>query len=195
MDDQFWLSLLFREGHFKSLLWFFAFISASAMNLDFWDSKSIWGMPLVEGHFDNVQNRSKVQSSWGTWCHPLDELQPLAWQANPAKAINYFEQFNTNSTQLVDRHYSHFSVQATLSVHPSDRLSVWRTLTARNIHILDGRSQHVFMRAYIHTWKTSGIAYIYTYIHIYILSCNEGTEWLPVIYIHRASVLSKGRKG
>lgn len=26
-------------------------------------------------------------------CHPLDELQPAAWQANPAKAINYFEQF------------------------------------------------------------------------------------------------------
>lgn len=31
--------------------------------------------------------------SQGTWCHPLDELQPAAWQANPAKAINYFEQF------------------------------------------------------------------------------------------------------
>lgn len=31
--------------------------------------------------------------SWGTWCHPSDELQPAAWQANPAKAINYFEQF------------------------------------------------------------------------------------------------------
>lgn len=26
-------------------------------------------------------------------CHPLDELQPATWQANPAKAINYFEQF------------------------------------------------------------------------------------------------------
>jgi len=40
-----------------------------------------------------ILSESLDSFSWGTWCHPSDELQPAAWQANPAKAINYFEQF------------------------------------------------------------------------------------------------------
>lgn len=40
-----------------------------------------------------ILSESLDSFSRGTWCHPSDELQPAAWQANPAKAINYFEQF------------------------------------------------------------------------------------------------------
>lgn len=95
-----------------------------------------------------ILSESLDSFSWGTWCHPSDELQPAAWQANPAKAINYFEQF---AHQLHSaRRPTLFSFLCPGSYHHPPPCPVCPApLRMRSVH------QHTRVNAYTHAHKNA----------------------------------------
>lgn len=95
-----------------------------------------------------ILSESLDSFSRGTWCHPSDELQPAAWQANPAKAINYFEQF---AHQLHSaRRPTLFSFLCPGSYHHPPCPVYPASLCMWSVH------QHARVNACTHTHKNAG---------------------------------------
>lgn len=140
-----------------------------------------------------ILSESLDSFSWGTWCHPSDELQPAAWQANPAKAINYFEQFAhqlhsarrpTLFSFLCPGSYHHppvspryYYIYTYVSVHLHTRVHVrtqkraLRCANARNITRIHRGHEKTHIHTDTHTYvqpRRSG--------HVCYWSFNEGTE-------------------
>lgn len=137
-----------------------------------------------------ILSESLDSFSWGTWCHPSDELQPAAWQANPAKAINYFEQF---AHQLHSaRRPTLFSFLCPGSYHPlsAPRASTYvyirgtYTCAHATAYTHNTRARDSFVCRCAHDAHTRGRTHprVRTYTrarhgdHVCYWSFNEGTE-------------------
>lgn len=82
---------------------------------------------LSPGHFAEagdaksaILSESLDSFSWGTWCHP-SRMSFSRQRGKPTRQKRLITLSNllTNSTQLVDRHYSHFSVRAATTLRVS----------------------------------------------------------------------------